>query len=223
MATVLILLGPPGAGKGTQASRLADERSLPHVSTGDLFRENLSQGTAIGSRAKEYMDAGKLVPDEIVLDMLFDRVARPDCAAGYVLDGFPRTLPQAEALQQRLPDTDDVRAISLEVEDDVVVRRLSGRLTCSKCSHMFHVDFSPPKSAGECDECGGELVRRSDDQPEVIQERLKVYRNQTEPLISYYEDLGLLRRIDGDQAPAKVFQDLVATAKDSTLAEGEPA
>ncbi len=212
MATVLILLGPPGAGKGTQASRLAAERSLPHVSTGDLFRENLSQGTDVGKRAQEFMDAGKLVPDEIVLEMLFDRVARPDCARGYVLDGFPRTLPQAEALQARLPADDEVRAISLEVDDEVVVRRLSGRLTCSKGGHMHHVDFSPPKVAGVCDTCGGELVRRKDDAPEVIQERLAVYREQTAPLIGYYEGLGLLHRIDGAQEPDRVFAELVDAA-----------
>ena len=210
--SVLILLGPPGAGKGTQANRLAEERSLPHVSTGDLFRENLAQETDIGRRAKTYMNAGKLVPDEIVLEMLFERVARPDCAQGYVLDGFPRTMPQAEALQARLPESEDVRAISLEVPDEVVTRRLCGRLTCSQCGHMYHVDFQPPRAAGVCDECGGELVRRPDDEPEVIRERLSVYSAETAPLIDFYAGLGLLHRVDGDQKPSDVFDAIVAAA-----------
>ena len=206
MALVLILLGAPGAGKGTQAVRLGEALALPHVSTGDLFRTHLAQGTPLGRRAREFMDAGRLVPDELVLEMLFERVARPDCAAGYVLDGFPRTLPQARALAARLAADDELRVAELEVPDAVLVRRLTGRRTCKQCGNIQHIEFSPPREAGRCDRCKGELVQRSDDTAAVVEERLAVYRAQTRPLVEHYAGQGVLTRVDGNRPPAEVFQ-----------------
>ena len=169
---VLILLGAPGAGKGTQAVRLADALSLPHVSTGDLFRENLSQGTPLGEKAKGYMDSGALVPDELVVDMLFDRVGRDDCGGGYLLDGFPRTVAQAEALGSRLGADDRVRVIDIEVPDSAIVERITGRLSCGGCGAVFHKTFNPPAAEGSCDRCGGALSQRADDSAEVVEKRL---------------------------------------------------
>ncbi|MCB9914418.1 MAG: adenylate kinase [Planctomycetes bacterium] len=216
---MLILLGPPGAGKGTQASRLAAHLGLPHVATGDLFRENLSQGTALGQRAKSFMESGKLVPDELVLEMLFDRVSRPDCAGGYLLDGFPRTLPQAEALTERLAGL-SVSTLSLEVPDDQLVERASGRLLCKSCSNIHHATFSPPRVAGVCDACGGELYRRKDDDPAVVRERLAVFHEQTQPMIDYYARQGSLESIDGTQSPDDVFASLLARLDAGTSAGG---
>lgn len=205
MAEVVILLGPPGAGKGTQASRLSAELGLPHISTGDLFREHRAKGTELGRRAQSYMDSGKLVPDELVLDMLFDRVSKPDSARGYLLDGFPRTMPQAEALAQRLKPSDDVRVINLAVADTALVDRLTGRRTCKACGNIHHVHTAPPKNAGLCDKCGGELVQRTDDDPATVSKRLAVYREQTLPLEGYYRARGVLREVDGERAPDEVF------------------
>ncbi|MFN0241304.1 MAG: adenylate kinase [Planctomycetota bacterium] len=205
MAEVVILLGPPGAGKGTQASRLSAELGLPHISTGDLFREHRAKSTELGRRAQSYMDSGKLVPDELVLDMLFDRVSKPDCARGYLLDGFPRTMPQAEALAQRLKPTDDVRVINLAVADKALVDRLTGRRTCKACGNIHHLRTAPPKNAGLCDKCGGELVQRTDDDPATVSKRLAVYREQTLPLEGYYRARGVLREVDGERAPDEVF------------------
>lgn len=215
MRQVLILLGPPGAGKGTQATRLSAELGLPHVSTGDLFRENLKQGTALGAKARGYMDAGKLVPDEVVIDMLFDRVSRPDCAAGFLLDGFPRTEPQAQALDTRLASQNatDVRALNLSVSDASVLERLLGRWTCSKCGHVHHERFSPPRAAGRCDKCGGELQQRSDDTREVVEKRLAVYREQTKPVEAHYRARKLVRDVDGSRSPDDVFHSLLAAAR----------
>jgi adenylate kinase len=210
---VLVLLGPPGAGKGTQAEMLSAELRLPHVSTGDLFRENRAQGTPLGAKAQEYMDQGQLVPDELVVDMLFDRVARPDCEAGFLLDGFPRTVPQAEALEQRLADDDVVRALLLEVPDAELVGRLSGRLTCRECGSMYHLRFSPPSTEGACDKCGGELYQRADDSAEVVEKRLAVYREQTLPLVEFYERRGLLARIDGNRPREEVSVALIRAAR----------
>lgn len=210
MATILIILGPPGAGKGTQAVRLSESRALPHVSTGDLFRENIKGATPIGQKAKSFLDAGKLVPDEVVLDMLTERVAAPDCEAGYLLDGFPRTLPQAEALDARIAAEDELLVLNLIVSEDTIVTRASGRLLCRDCGAIAHKTFSPPAVDGVCDVCGGELYTRSDDQPDVVRERLQVYHAETAPLVSFYEAKGVLTSIDGEQAPDEVFGALEA-------------
>jgi adenylate kinase len=212
MARVLILFGPPGAGKGTQASRLSGALALPHVSTGDLFRENKKNGTPLGKKAQEYMDAGQLVPDDLVLDMLFERVSKPDCADGYMLDGFPRTIAQAEALQKRLSPKDMVSVLNLQVPDDVLLERVTGRRTCKKCKHVHHVRNAPPKVAGQCDDCGGELELRADDSAEVFGKRLAVYRQQTQPLEGWYNQRGILVSVDGNRAPEVVFNDLRARA-----------
>lgn len=205
---VVILLGPPGAGKGTQAVRLSEGLGLPHVSTGDLFRENLSQATELGQRAKSYMESGKLVPDELVLEMLFDRVSKPDCAEGYLLDGFPRTIPQAQALDARIAGGRTIAPL-LEVDDSLIIGRAAGRVVCKSCGNIQHLEFAPPAQAGVCDQCGGALQRRKDDEPEVVRERLVVYHDQTAPLVGFYENKGLLRRVKGDQKPDAVYADLL--------------
>jgi len=215
---VIILLGPPGGGKGTQAVRLSAELKIPHVSTGDLFRENRAQGTELGRRAQSYMDSGKLVPDELVLDMLFDRVARPDCKSGYLLDGFPRTIPQATALDARLAAAQSVvQAIHLKVPDAVLVDRVAGRRTCSKCGNIHHLKNSPPRVADTCDKCGGPLVQRTDDTAAVVQKRLATYHEQTAPIVGHYGGKsGVLSEIDGNRAPDLVYGDLeriVASSK----------
>ncbi len=195
---IFIMLGAPGAGKGTQAIRLSDRYCIPQISTGDLFRENLKNNTPIGKKAKEYMDKGQLVPDTVVLDMLFDRLERSDCAHGYILDGFPRTIPQAEILMQRLSQTDaQIFAISLEVPDEMLVERLTGRLVCEKCGAPYHKTANPPKIPGICDRDGSPLIQRKDDTAEVVQERLKVFHAQTEPVKHFFESQGNLVLIDG--------------------------
>jgi adenylate kinase len=202
----LVLLGPPGAGKGTQATAIAEAFSIPAISTGDLFRKNVGEQTELGKLAKQYMDKGDLVPDEVTLGMVWDRLAADDARDGFLLDGFPRTVPQAEQLESGLTER-GVRlnaALNLDVPDDEVVRRLSGRRTCSKCGHIWHVDFNPTKVAGVCDVCGGELVQRDDDKPETIQRRLEVYRKSTQPLIGFYGERGLLLEIEATGAPAEV-------------------
>jgi len=218
MPRVVILLGPPGAGKGTQAVRLSTALSLPHVATGDLFRENLSKGTPLGQRAKQFMESGQLVPDEIVLEMLFDRVARKDCAAGYLLDGFPRTLPQATALEKRLGSSTRVQVLNLMVPDEALLERITGRRTCSKCGHVHHVKNAVPRVAGQCDECGAALVQRTDDTEPVFAKRLAVYRAQTQPLEAFYEKRGLLTNVDGNRRPDEVFRDLERSAKEGAAA-----
>jgi len=210
MAIILILLGAPGAGKGTQAALLCEARHLPHISTGDLFRENLRAATPVGMKAKGYMDAGKLVPDAVVLDMLTERVALADCESGYLLDGFPRTVPQAEALDRRISKEDELIVLSLEVSDDTIVERASGRLLCRTCGNIQHRSFSPPRVEGVCDADGGELYRRDDDRPEVVRERLRVYHEQTAPVARFYEERGQLTRVDGEQAAEDVFRALEA-------------
>jgi len=212
MARVLILFGPPGAGKGTQASRLSGALGLPHVSTGDLLRENKKHGTPLGKQAQAYMDAGQLVPDELVLDMLFDRVSKPDCAGGYMLDGFPRTIAQAEALQKRLSPADAVSVLNLQVPDDVLLERVTGRRTCKDCKNVHHLRSAPPKTAGKCDKCGGELELRTDDSADVFGKRLAAYRQQTQPLEGWYNQRGILVSVDGNRAPELVFNDLRARA-----------
>ena len=205
MASIIILLGGPGAGKGTQAVRLAEKRSLPHVSTGDLFRAHLKEGTAFGRKAKQYMEAGQLVPDGVVLDMLSARVTADDCRDGYLLDGFPRTLPQARALDERLNGEDELRVFSLVVSDATIVERIAGRRVCRSCGGVHHVKSLPARVKGICDACGGELHQRKDDTAEVVEERLRVYHEETEPLERFYADKGVLTTIDGEQGPDAVF------------------
>jgi len=221
MTSAVIILGPPGAGKGTQAVRLAEELGLPHISTGDLFRENLSNETELGELAKTYMEDGKLVPDEVVIDMLFGRVSADDCVSGYLLDGFPRTVAQAEALSARLSDEWKTRAVQLEVPDEVLVERASGRLLCRDCSNIHHERFSAPATEGACDACGGELYKRTDDAAETVVERLAVYHTQTKPLIDYYGERGTLDVVDGARAPEEVFADLRALLMASEASEQE--
>ena len=208
MARVVILLGPPGAGKGTQAVRLAAALGLPHVATGDLFRENREKGTALGRRAQEFMDKGVLVPDELVLEMLFDRVSRKDCSAGYLLDGFPRTLAQAEALEKRLPKDTKVQVVDLVVPEVVLLDRITGRRTCKSCGNIHHLKNARPKVEGKCDRCGGPLVQRPDDTEAVLKERLAVYYRQTQPLEGFYRSRGVLQEVAGDRDPDRVFESL---------------
>ena len=195
----LVLLGPPGVGKGTQAERIRKELKLAHVASGDLFRENMSNETELGVLAKTYIDKGDLVPDEVTIAMVKDRIQRPDCAHGVLFDGFPRTLAQAEELDKMLADNgqrlDGV--LYLYATDEVLIKRLSGRRICRDCQTPYHIVFNPPAKEGVCDVCGGELYQRDDDKPETVQARLQVYRNQTAPLIDYYRQAGLLKEVDG--------------------------
>lgn len=194
---VIILLGAPGAGKGTQAVRLSQQLQLPHISTGDLFRENLKNQTELGKKVKSYMEQGQLVPDQLVLDMLFDRVSRQDAQNGYILDGFPRTIPQANAFNELVKNKALVLAISLEVPDELIVDRISGRFVCETCGTPFHATTCPPKQTDLCDRCQGKLIQRKDDTKDVVTERLHIYHQQTEPLKQYYNDNNCLVLIDG--------------------------
>jgi adenylate kinase len=202
----LILLGSPGSGKGTQGERLQADFRLPYYATGDILRAEVREGTELGSEAKEYMDRGDLVPDEVIIRMIAERVESPEAADGFILDGFPRTTAQAEALDEEVRRMGKrlTAAILIEVSDEEVVRRLSGRRICEKDGHVFHVEFDPPIKDGVCDVCGSRLVVRDDDKPEVVRHRLEEYHEKTEPLISYYEGEGILRRVDGEQAPEEI-------------------
>ena len=208
----VIMLGAPGAGKGTQAKMIAEKYQVPHVSTGDIFRANIKNGTELGMEAKKYMDQGLLVPDALTVKILLDRVAQPDCANGYVLDGFPRTIPQAEVLDAELKKLgEDVDyAINVDVPDENIVKRMSGRRACLKCGATYHIEHIPPKAEGICDTCGSELVLRDDDKPETVLNRLKVYHDQTQPLIDFYEAKGVLRSVDGTVDMQSVFGAIVA-------------
>ncbi|MBF5059569.1 adenylate kinase [Candidatus Neptunochlamydia vexilliferae] len=206
---VVILLGPPGAGKGTQAGILSKTLQVPHISTGDLLRANVKEGTSLGKKAKGYMDAGKLVPDDLILDMLFDRVSAPDCEKGYILDGFPRTLAQAEAYHKRLGSLAKTIAINLELSDDTIVERLENRLVCSGCSAPYHLITSPPKKEGSCNHCESPLIKRSDDQEEVIRKRLTVYHNQTAPLITYYSKEKSLKGVSCNRSIDAILQEIL--------------
>lgn len=203
----IIMLGAPGAGKGTQAKMIADKYGVPHISTGDIFRANIKNGTQLGMEAKEYMDKGLLVPDELTVKILLDRVAADDCVNGYVLDGFPRTIPQAEVLDKALAGMGDSidYAIDVDVPDENIVKRMSGRRACLSCGATYHIEHVPPKSEGICDRCGKELVLRDDDKPETVLNRLKVYHDQTQPLIDFYNAKGVLRTVDGTKPMQEVF------------------
>ena len=206
----VIMLGAPGAGKGTQAKRVAAEYGIPHISTGDIFRANIKGGTELGKKAKSYMDAGKLVPDELVCDLVADRIAQDDCVNGYVLDGFPRTIPQAEALDAAVTKMGQKMdyALDIDVPDEAIISRMSGRRACVGCGATYHVVFNPPKVEGICDTCGQNLILRDDDKPETVKTRLDVYHAQTQPLIDYYKAKGILVSVDGTQDMDKVFADI---------------
>lgn len=207
----IIMLGAPGAGKGTQAKKIAAKYGIPHISTGDIFRANIKNGTELGKKAKTYMDQGLLVPDELVVDLVVDRVNQDDCKNGYVLDGFPRTIPQAEALTEALAKMGQKvdYAIDVDVPDENIVRRMGGRRACVGCGATYHVEYAPTKKEGICDVCGGELILRDDDKPETVQKRLNVYHEQTQPLIDYYTKAGILKTVDGTVDINDVFQAIV--------------
>lgn len=208
----IVMLGAPGAGKGTQAIKIADKYDIPHISTGDIFRANIKGGTELGQKAKSYIDKGELVPDEVTIGMLLDRIAQDDCKNGYVLDGFPRTIPQAESLTEALKSQGDKIdfALNIDVPDEAIIERMSGRRACPKCGATYHIVYAAPKTGNICDKCGTELIIRSDDKPETVKDRLNVYHQQTEPLIAYYKAAGVLREVDGTQELPKVFEDVVA-------------
>ena len=208
----IIMLGAPGAGKGTQAKMIADKYGVPHVSTGDIFRANIKNGTELGMEAKKYMDQGLLVPDELTVKILLDRVSQPDCKNGYVLDGFPRTIPQAEVLDEALAELGESidYAIDVDVPDENIVKRMSGRRACVSCGATYHVVHVPPKKEGICDRCGSELILRDDDKPETVKNRLDVYHKQTQPLIDFYTKKGVLKTVDGTVDMQDVFKAIVA-------------
>ena len=208
----IVMLGAPGAGKGTQAIKIADKYDIPHISTGDIFRANIKGGTELGQKAKSYIDKGELVPDEVTIGMLLDRIAQDDCKNGYVLDGFPRTIPQAESLTEALKSQGDQIdfALNIDVSDEAIIERMSGRRACPKCGATYYIVYAAPKTENICDKCGTELIIRSDDKPETVKDRLNVYHQQTEPLIAYYKTAGVLREVDGTQELPKVFEDVVA-------------
>ena len=207
----IIMLGAQGAGKGTQAKQIAAKYEIPHISTGDIFRANIKEGTALGMEAKSYMDKGQLVPDELTVKILLDRVSKDDCKNGYVLDGFPRTIPQADVLDKAVSELNDKidYAINVDVKDDNIIRRMSGRRACLNCGATYHIVNVPPKKEGICDTCGSELVIRDDDKEETVKARLLAYHEQTQPLIDYYNNKGILKEVDGTKDMNDVFADIV--------------
>lgn len=207
----IIMLGAPGAGKGTQAKMIAEKCGIPHISTGDIFRANIKNGTELGAKAKEYMDKGLLVPDELVCDLVVDRIQQADCEKGYILDGFPRTIPQAEALENALNAIEQKLdyAIDIDVPDENIINRMSGRRACVGCGATYHVLFNPTKVEGKCDVCGELLILRDDDKPETVKKRLDVYHTQTQPLIDFYTKRKVLVEVDGTQSMDKVFDDIM--------------
>jgi adenylate kinase len=211
--TNLVLLGPPGAGKGTQAERLVEDFGLPYYSTGIILREAVAEGNELGKKAEEYMDAGKLVPDELICEVIMDRLDSSEAENGFLLDGFPRTVGQAEMLDRLLEGKgrELTGALLIEAPDEEVIRRLSGRRTCAKGTHVYHVEFDPPKHEGVCDQDGSRLIQREDDKPETVRKRLDVYHEETEPLVDWYEDKGLLRRFDGTRTADEVHDRIRAT------------
>lgn len=211
----IVMLGPPGAGKGTQATRLSERLGVPHISTGDILREAVAEGTELGQQAQAYMDRGDLVPDELVIGIARERLARQDCASGFVLDGFPRTLPQAETLDEvmRSLGRQPLRVLNLEVDEEEILRRLSGRRMCHGCEGIFHIDEEGVEDRGRCPDCGGELYQRTDDRREAIRERLAVYRRQTEPLIAYYTDRDVLTSITAEGGPEEIAERVSSAAR----------
>lgn len=207
----IIMLGAPGAGKGTQAKQIADKYSIPHISTGDIFRANIKNGTELGKKAKQYMDQGALVPDELTCDLVMDRIQQDDCKNGFVLDGFPRTIPQAEALDAALGKINEKMdyAIDVDVPDENIIHRMGGRRACVGCGATYHLEYAPTKVEGICDACGKELILRDDDKPETVKKRLDVYHKQTQPLIDYYTNAGILKTVDGTVDIDVVFQNIV--------------
>ena len=207
----IIMLGAPGAGKGTQAKKIAAKYDIPHISTGDIFRANIKNGTELGNKAKTYMNQGLLVPDELVVDLVVDRLQQDDCKKGYVLDGFPRTIPQAESLDAALAKVGDKMeyAIDVNVPDENIVNRMGGRRACVGCGATYHIVYNPTKVEGICDACGEKLILRDDDKPETVQKRLGVYHEQTQPLIDYYTKAGILKEVDGTVDMEEVFQNIV--------------
>lgn len=208
----IIMLGAPGAGKGTQAKQIADKYKIPHISTGDIFRANIKNNTELGQKAKQYMDQGLLVPDELTCDLVMDRIKQDDCKNGFILDGFPRTIPQAEALDAALDKINEKMdyAINVDVPDENIVNRMGGRRCCLNCGATYHVVTIPTKVEGICDRCGSPVVLRDDDKPETVQKRLTVYHNQTQPLIDYYEKQSILKTVDGTKSMEAVFDDITA-------------
>ena len=208
----IIMLGAPGAGKGTQADKICAKYNIPHISTGDIFRANIKNNTELGQKAKSYMDKGELVPDELVVDLVVDRIKADDCTNGYVLDGFPRTIPQAEALDAALAAINDKvdYAINVEVPDENIINRMSGRRACVACGATYHIVHIPTKVEGVCDKCGADLILRDDDKPETVKNRLNVYHEQTQPLIDYYTAKNVLHEVDGTKAMEDVFSSIVA-------------
>ena len=208
----IIMLGAPGAGKGTQAKQIADKYKIPHISTGDIFRANIKNNTELGQKAKQYMDQGLLVPDELTCDLVMDRIKQDDCKNGFILDGFPRTIPQAEALDAALDKINEKMdyAINVDVPDENIVNRMVGRRCCLNCGATYHVVTIPTKVEGICDRCGSPVVLRDDDKPETVQKRLTVYHDQTQPLIDYYEKQSILKTVDGTKSMEAVFDDITA-------------
>ncbi len=211
----LVLLGAPGAGKGTQAKRIAENYNIPHISTGDIFRENIKNNTELGQKAKAYMDQGLLVPNELVLELIMERFKAPDCKNGYVLDGFPRTIPQAKALDEALEKNNDriEYAINVDVDDDVIINRMSGRRACLNCGRTYHVKTLRPKVEDTCDYCNSKLVLRDDDKPETVKKRLDVYHKQTQPLLDYYNEKGILHNVDGTGEIDRIYNDIINILK----------
>ena len=209
----LVLLGPPGAGKGTQAKKLIEQYTIPQISTGDILRQAVKDGTELGKKAKTYMDQGALVPDDVIIDIIKERIKADDCKNGYIFDGFPRTVAQAKALDQVMKDlsTKLDAVVSIDVPEDEVVKRLSGRRTCKSCGALYHIHYNPPTKEGVCDKCGGDLFQRDDDNETTIRQRLAVYRDQTSPLIKYYTKQNLVKAIPGTGDPEAIFAAMCKT------------
>lgn len=207
----IILLGPPGAGKGTQAAGIVEKYNIPHISTGDIFRKNIKEGTELGKKAKGYIDQGLLVPDELTVGLVTDRIAQPDCEKGFMLDGFPRNVAQAQHLDEYLKEVDISldKVVNIEVDKDILVGRAVGRRICKSCGATYHVEFNPPKVDGVCDVCGGELYQRADDNEETVSKRIQVYLDETKPLVNYYSEEGIIANINGQQSIENVFGDIV--------------